>query len=225
MHAFRCETQNTVEITAYKDLLARVDEIDAWLCSRGLNQQMDRIRRNRADVAQLSEAFDEGRLGKFIDEAGEDRRRELMWSLAESMEFVDSIDALRQQARNIPDRVLRTALDGPTDLLSETEKSNAGRNTMFEIAMAGRLATAGLHPTLGEEPDVHLEYKSRKIFIQCKRYFRWRRFRSAWQTRRGSSGVIWASPAVHGIAGLSRSRCRAFSIRVTGFWCPTMRIV
>src|SRR5579863_6774104 len=124
MSAFRCENQNTMEITAYKNLLARVDVIDAWLCSRGSNQQMDRIRRNRADVAQLSEAFDEGSLDKLIDDAGEDRRRELMWSLAESMEFVDSIDALRQQACNIPDGVLKKALDGPTDLLSETERSN-----------------------------------------------------------------------------------------------------
>lgn len=94
-----------------------------------------------------------------------------MWSLAESIEFVDSINALRQQACNIPDRTLSTALDGPTDLLSETERSNAGRNTMFEIAMAGRLARAGLHPTLGEEPDIHLEYEGRNIFIQCKRVF------------------------------------------------------
>ena len=171
MGALECENQNTVEITAYKDLLARMDAIDAWLNSRGLNQQMDRIRRNRTDVGQLSDAFDEGRLDKFIAAAGDDRRRELMWALAESMEFVDSVEALRQQGCEIPERVLRTALDGPADLLSETERSNAGRNTMFEIAMAGRLARAGLHPTLGEEPDVYVEYNRRKIFMQCKRVF------------------------------------------------------
>lgn len=158
-------------ITKHRDLLNGLDEIDAWLCSRGLNQQTDRIRRNRRDVAALADAFEEGRLDKFINESGDDRRRELMWSLAESMEFLDSIEALRTQECEVPNRVLEAALDGPADFLAESEKSNRGRNTMFEIAIAGRLARAGLHPTLGGEPDVYTDFNDRRIFIQCKRVF------------------------------------------------------
>jgi len=160
-----------VEITAYRDLLARMDAIDTWLCSRGLNHQTDRVRRNTADVAELTEVFEAGRLDDFIKNAGDDRRRELMWSLADSMEFVDSVESLRQQGCEIPDDVMQKALDGPADPLDESGTSNVGRNTMFEIALAGRFARAGLQPTLGQEPDIHLEFNDRKIFIQCKRAF------------------------------------------------------
>lgn len=148
-----------------------MDAIDAWLRSRGLNHQTDRVRRNRADLAELTEAFEAGRLDDFINNAGDDRRRELMWSLADSMEFMDSIEALRQQGCDIPSDVMQKALDGPADPLDESPTSNVGRNTMFEIALAGRFARAGLHPTLGQEPDIHLEFNNRKIFIQCKRIF------------------------------------------------------
>jgi hypothetical protein len=94
-----------------------------------------------------------------------------MWSLADSMEFVDSVEALRQQRCDIPDDVMQKALDGPADPVDESGTSNVGRNTMFEIALAGRFARAGLHPTLGQEPDIHLEFNDRDIFIQCKRAF------------------------------------------------------
>lgn len=160
-----------MEITKYRDLLKGLDEIDGWLGSRGLTHQTDRIRKNRKDVAALSDAFEQGVLDKLISDAGDDRRRELIWSLAESMEFLDSIDALRQHGCEIPNRVLEAALDGPADVLAENENSNRGRNTMFEIAMAGRLARAGLQPKLGEEPDVYTDFNDRKIFIQCKRVF------------------------------------------------------
>jgi len=160
-----------METVTYRDLLKGLESVDAWLCERGLAQQTDRIRLNRRDIALLADAFDEGRLDKVIAEVTDDRRRELMWSLAESTEFVDSIDALRKQGCEVPNPVLEAALDGPADLLSESEKSNRGRNTMFEIAIAGRLARAGLSPRLGDEPDVHVEFDDRKIFIQCKRVF------------------------------------------------------
>lgn len=160
-----------MEVTKYRDLLKGLDEIDDWLRSRGLTHQTDRIRKNRQDVAALSDAFEQGVLDKFINDVSNDRRRELMWSLAESMEFLDSIDALRQEGCEIPNGVLEAALDGPADVLSENENSNRGRNTMFEIAMAGRLARAGLHPTLGDEPDVYTAFNDRNIFIQCKRVF------------------------------------------------------
>lgn len=159
-----------METTTYRDLLNKLNSVDAWLRDRGL-EQLDRIRRNKADIAILADAFEEGRLCEAISETTDDRRRELMWSLAESTEFVDSIDGLRRQGCEIPTSVLRAALEGPADLQSETEKSNRGRNTMFEIAVAGRLARSGFSPRLGEEPDVFVEFNRRRVFIQCKRMF------------------------------------------------------
>ena len=162
--------EKRMQIVLYRDLLKQLDLVDAWLCGQGLGQ-VGRIRLNKRDIALLADEFDKGRLSEFIAETSDDRRRELMWSLAESIEFFDSIDALRNQGCEIPVGVLKEALDGPADLQSESEKSNRGRNTMFEIAIAGRLARAGLYPRLGGEPDVNVDFKGRRIFIQCKRVF------------------------------------------------------
>jgi hypothetical protein len=40
---------------------------------------------------------------------------------------------------------------------------------MFEIAIAGAAALAGLMPQLGGEPDVLFEFEDRRILVQCKR--------------------------------------------------------
>jgi hypothetical protein len=54
-------------------------------------------------------------------------------------------------------------------LYLEDSHSNLGRNTMFEIVIAGRAAFAGLKPRLGSEPDVFFEFNGRRILVQCKR--------------------------------------------------------
>jgi len=63
-----------METITYRDLLKELDSVDAWLRERGL-KQLDRIRRNKADIALLADAFDEGRLDKLINDITDDRRR------------------------------------------------------------------------------------------------------------------------------------------------------
>jgi hypothetical protein len=75
-----------------------------------------------------------------------EKRREILWYLVESIEFVDAIGALRKSGCDIPKHVLEKALQGPADAYLEDNKSNQGRNAMFEIAVAGRAAFAGLRP-------------------------------------------------------------------------------
>ena len=67
----------------------------------------------------------------------------------------------------MPKGVLEKALKGPHDIYLEDETSNLGRNTMFEIAIAGRVAFA--EPRIGGEPDVLFEFENRRMFVQCKR--------------------------------------------------------
>lgn len=154
----------------YREILNSLEEIDGWLCSQGFTQ-LDRIRQNKRNLAVLVEAFENHTLDLFQTEANAEKRRELMWSLADSMEFTDSIANLRGIGCEIPREVLKRALDGPMDLTLENLNSNHARNAMFEIAVAGRLAKRGLVPRLGGEPDVVSTLEDRNILIQCKRVF------------------------------------------------------
>lgn len=154
----------------YQEILKDLEEIAQWLCGV-THRQFDRIRVHQRNVAALAQATNEGTLDQFIAGLGADKRREVMCSLTESMEFVDSIKALRKQDCRIPVPVLEAALDGPADLHFKDENSNRGRNTMFEIAIAGRVARAGLTPELGGEPDVRFDLEGRQILIECKRVF------------------------------------------------------
>lgn len=68
-----------------------LEEVDAWLCSQGLTQQLDRMRIVKRNLAFLAHAVDDGTLDRAMEESSGEHRRELMWSLAESAEFVDSL--------------------------------------------------------------------------------------------------------------------------------------
>jgi hypothetical protein len=68
--------------------------------------------------------------------------------------------------------VLRRALDGPVDLLEESEDNSRGRNATFEVVVGGLLAHAGLRVEFRENPDVFTAYADRPVVIQCKRPFK-----------------------------------------------------
>ena len=96
---------------------------------------------------------------------------------------LDQNHRIRQNKRNLAtmaeaatsgtlvDLIAKAALDGPVDLQAENLTSNRGRNTMFEIVLAGKLAAGGLKPILGGEPDVWVGLNDRNLLIQCKRVF------------------------------------------------------
>jgi hypothetical protein len=152
----------------YHEIVDKFTEIDEWLCRMGLRQH-DRIRIHKRNLTELAAALDNGTLNKIAGDLVGEKRREILWSFVESIEFVDAIDALRSQRCEIPRNILERALQGPSDAYLEDNRSNQGRNAMFEIALAGRVALAGLKPRLGGEPDVFFEFEGRRIFIQCKR--------------------------------------------------------
>ena len=152
----------------YREIVEKFAEIDQWLREMGLNQY-DRIRTHKRNITELAEAQDSGRLEQIARSLAGEKRREILWSFVESIEFVDAIDALRKSGSDVPKHLLEKALQGPPDAYLEDNKSNQGRNAMFEIAVAGRAAFAGLRPRLGGEPDVFFEFEKRRIFVQCKR--------------------------------------------------------
>jgi hypothetical protein len=155
-----------MERLAYRELAENLSKIDAWLTDIGLNRY-DRIRIHQRNVMELVEAVDSGKLDELVSNLSEEKRRQILWSFVESIEFSDAIDALRRKGCDIPKGVLEKALKGPHDIYLEDETSNLGRNTMFEIAIAGRVAFA--EPRIGGEPDVLFEFENRRMFVQCKR--------------------------------------------------------
>ena len=157
-----------MERLKYREIVEKLAKIDRDLSKMGLNQH-DRICRHQRNITKLADALEEGRLEKIAVQLPAEQRREILWSFVESVEFTDAMDALRGQGYAVPKGVLERALKGPADLYLEDEKSNQGRNKMFEITIAGRAAFAGLKPQLGREPDVFFEFENHRIFVQCKR--------------------------------------------------------
>ncbi len=151
-----------------RDVIEKLDRIDQWLCERGLKKH-DRIRIHKRNLTQLADAQDEEKFLPFFDGLPDEKRREMIWSIVEADEFVTSLDAFGVKKNEIPKELLKKALLGPADPFQEDENSNIGRNSMFEILFGGVVASVGLHPSLGKEPDVSFEFDNRQIFVQCKR--------------------------------------------------------
>jgi hypothetical protein len=152
-----------------RDVIEKLDQIDQWLCERGLKKH-DRIRIHKRNLTQLADAQDdEDNFLPFFDGLPDEKRREMLWSIVEADEFVKSLDYFGDKKNEIPQELLKKALLGPADPFQEDENSNIGRNSMFEILFGGVVASVGLHPRLGKEPDVSFEFDNRQILVQCKR--------------------------------------------------------
>jgi len=144
----------------YREVVDKLDAIDRRLCDMGLSQ-FDRIRIHRRNITELAEASENGTLDQIAADLTSDRRRQILWSFVESIELVDAIDALERRGCTIPKHMFERALQGPADLYFEDQKSNQGRNTMFEIAIAAAAAHAGCEPKLGGEPNVLFSFNGR----------------------------------------------------------------
>lgn len=152
----------------YQEILDKLKDLDSWLSSLGLSKQADRIRLHISNIRKLQQAYQNGMLRELTENQG---KVKLMWSLIEAMEFADIYFALCNYERNVLRKKLKDALKGPVDPSKETHKSNVGRNTMFELNLAGRLHCQEVPVYLKTNPDILCKIGLRKIYIQCKRPF------------------------------------------------------
>ncbi len=107
-----------------------------------------------------------------LHDIAEDRRREIFWSYVEADEFVRAVRPLRAALGDeLPAVPIKRALDGPTDLFFETQRSRHGRNFMFELIMGGRLAKSGFLPAFDQGPDLQFNFLGLRVAMQCKRPF------------------------------------------------------
>jgi hypothetical protein len=103
-----------------------------------------------------------------IQNAG--RLTEILASYVEGAEIVDALTCLRAGYVDIPDDLLRRALDGAPDASRESPKNNQGRNAMFELSICAMLARRNLAPRFSAgNPDVEFCFEDRRILVECKR--------------------------------------------------------
>jgi hypothetical protein len=151
-------------------LFSDLDELDVWLAERGITQR-NRLRiyrenmiamRDREKAIGAAEVFTE------VQKVG--RLTEILASYVEGYELVDALMCLRAAQVDIPDELLRRALEGTPDASRESPKNNQGRNAMFELSIGAMLARVHLKPKLStDNPDVEFRFEDRRVLVECKR--------------------------------------------------------
>ena len=192
----------------YEEAAGRLQTLCEHLEEAGFSK-LDRIRIQVKNIRDLAEAQRQGTLDGLAARLDPNRRRELMWSFVEGFEFADALASLEHQGISIPQEVLERALNGPADVSSENDRNNLGRNTAFEVALAGDLAAAGLKPILGSEPDLITEFSGRRLLIACKRSWRSDTVRTQIETAAKQLGRLLdreASPRDCGLIAISATR-------------------
>jgi hypothetical protein len=151
-------------------LFSDLDELDVWVAGRGITQR-NRLRIYRENLLAINDrekAIGDAEVFAEVQKAG--RLTEILASYVEGYEFVDALTCLRAAQVDIPDELLRRALDGAPDGSRESPKNNQGRNAMFELSIGAMLARDNLKPKLStDNPDVEFMFEDRRVLVECKR--------------------------------------------------------
>jgi hypothetical protein len=153
---------------SYEDIIEQLKEVDSWLVAQGISGQHNRIHIHIANIRKLLDARADGTLRNLAEGIGQ---AQLMWSLVEALEFAEAYAALRDYDPGPLRQKLQDALCGPVEPFAETSSTNLGRNTMFELSLAGRLRSKGIAVHSLTNPDILCEIGQASLYIQCKRPF------------------------------------------------------
>jgi hypothetical protein len=153
-----------------KQFLAELDDVLSWTADRGITSHT-RFHIYRKNIEWLrAHDGDEERPRVHAQLASEGRLTEILSTMTESIEIVETIPALRRIDVDIPKQLLQRAFSGPADMSREDDASNGARNAMFELSVAAMAARRGLTPTLSNtNPDVSFQFEGRWVKIECKR--------------------------------------------------------
>lgn len=145
-------------------------DILAWAADRGISLQ-SRFHIYKRNIEWLRAHDGENDRSRIYAQlASEGKLNEILSTMTESIELVETIPALRRLNVDIPKELLRRAFSGPADISREDHTSNEARNAMFELSVAAMAARRGLTPTLSNtNPDVSFEFEARRVKIECKR--------------------------------------------------------
>lgn len=152
------------------EFFAELDEIDRWLNGLGVKQH-NRFRIYKDNIAWLRQHdAEEERARVYKQLANDGRLSEILSTMVDSIDIVETIPTLRDFDVDIPIDLLKAAFSGPADVLREDHRSNNARNAMFELNMAAIIARQGLRPVLStSNPDISFEFCERNVKVECKR--------------------------------------------------------
>jgi hypothetical protein len=145
----------------WDSIRAQQDELFEWLRQLGFAQH-DRLRTHQANLRRMLD-------GEYERDVTAAQGNEVLWSIGESLEFVEACRHIKARSPGGFERVLKSALDGPVDPTKETEANNRGRNTMFELVMGAHMLAAGFEVEFRENPDVYANSDGLSVLIECKR--------------------------------------------------------
>ena len=150
--------------------LAEFDDVLSWAADRGITSHT-RFHIYRKNIEWLrAHDGEEERSRIHAQLASEGRLTEILSTMAESIELVETIPALRRLDVVIPEQLLQRVFSGPADMSLEDDASNGARNAMFELSVAAMAARQGLVSVLSNaNPDVSFQFEGRWVKIECKR--------------------------------------------------------
>jgi aspartyl-tRNA(Asn)/glutamyl-tRNA(Gln) amidotransferase subunit B len=157
----------------YEHILNGLRDARNWAQHVGQQDAFGRFSEYERNIEALIRVKESENLDTFVKAKGNDL---LMWSLVESMELADFPHTLRDvDPASLNDR-LRKAFKGPILPTGEDFNTNEARNTMFELALASFLSSAGFEVKLSKESDVEARIGNLRFVIECKRLLSEKRF-------------------------------------------------
>lgn len=153
-----------------EQFFAAYDDILKWAVLNGVSN-CSRFHAYRKTIERLRAYHNEMELVSVHSRLKNDGKlTEMLSTMAESIELVEVITALRKHDIDIPHALLDIAFSGSKDAFQEDQKSNSARNAMFELSMGAAAARQGFKPILSSgNPDVSFELDHHCVKIECKR--------------------------------------------------------
>ena len=148
------------------DLLCDLREADRWLTSLGLSTRNDRFRQSIIVVEKAVEGIKTARRTGQPAKIG--HVNSYHFGLVEALELRTVYLAFSSANTETVRPILRRALSGPFQPFKETRENAAGRNAMFELALAAEWKLKGGVVDVGE-PDITLDCSETSFIIECKR--------------------------------------------------------
>jgi hypothetical protein len=150
--------------------VSELGDILAWAVQRGITcHSRFHVYKDNIEWLRAHDRPDkETRIYSQLSREG--RLTEMVSTMLDSIELVETIPTIRAHNVDIPKELLQRVFSGPADAFREDSTSNKARNAMFELNMGAMAARSGLHPTLSvTNPDISFEFEGRCVKMECKR--------------------------------------------------------
>ncbi|MGB9417184.1 MAG: hypothetical protein WCB58_12795, partial [Acidobacteriaceae bacterium] len=129
------------------NFVSELGDILVWAAQQGITCH-SRFHVYRDNLERLR-AYDESeeRLRIQARLSREGKLTEMLSTMVDSIELVETIPTIRSHNVEIPKELLQRVFSGPPDAFLEDSTSSKARNAMFELNMGAMAARCGLQPT------------------------------------------------------------------------------